>query len=90
MRVQIEVVRAQTQRRTQDDVVEHGGQSVDDQVCAAPGPNDGPEIPGVRFDDPDLAPFSEEAAGSLDVAVSAPDGVSLTIEELRQQGAGAA
>jgi len=51
MRVQIEVMGAQPERRTQNDLVEHRRQCIDDQICAARGTHDGPNVAGVRLDD---------------------------------------
>jgi hypothetical protein len=88
--IQIEVMGPQPQRRAQDDLVENGGRSVYDQVGPATGADDGPQIPGVRFDDLDPALLTQESARPLDIAIAAPDGVALARQEMCQQPAGAA
>jgi hypothetical protein len=90
MRIQIKIVDAEAQRGAQDDLVEHGRRSVDDQVAAARGAHDGPQVARVRFADLDLAFLAEKAPGALRIAVAAPYCVPLARQQLCQQGASAA
>src|SRR5208282_695 len=90
VRIEVQVVRAQAQSRPQNDFIEDRGRGVDDQVGPAGGAYDGPEVPRVGLHDFDLALFAEEAGRALDIAIAAPDGMPLPLEELCQKGARAA
>src|SRR5271170_2151557 len=81
---------AQTQRRAQNNFVEDGGRGVDEQVAAASGAHDGPEIARVRFFYLDRALLAEKLPRAVRVAIAAPDRVSLAHKQLSKQGAGAA
>src|SRR5271156_899636 len=81
---------AQTQSRAQNNFVEHSGGGVDQQIAAASGAHDGPEIARVCFFYFDRAFLAEKFPGAVRVAIAAPDRVSLAREQLSKQGAGAA
>src|SRR5271154_1632404 len=81
---------AQTQRGAQNNFVEDGGRGVHQQVAAASGAHDGPEIARVRFFYFNGALLAEKFPRAVRVAIAAPDRVSLAHEQLSKQGAGAA
>src|SRR5580658_5624506 len=83
-------MRAQAQRRAQNDFVEDGGRGVHQQVAAASGAYDRPEIARVRFHHFNRALLAEKFPCALRVAIAAPDRMSLAHEQLSKQGAGAA
>ena len=85
--VEVHVMGAQAQRGAKDDLVEDGRRGVDEEVAAASGAHDGPEIAGVGFDDFDGTFFVEEATGAGHVAVATPDGVALAREQLSEERA---
>jgi len=81
---------SQPQRRAQNNLVKDCRKRIDDQVCPARRSDDRPDIPRVRFDDLNLAFPAEKMVRPLDIAVAAPDDMSLSFEESCQQRARAA
>ncbi len=86
MRGHVEVVGAQAQGGAQDDLVENGRGGVHQQVAAAAGLHDPPEV--ARVGRQAGKQGSEEAPGALGVAVAAPDDVALALEQLGQEAPG--
>ena len=79
---------AQSQRRTHDDLVKDGGGSVDDQLATAGCADDTQYITGVHFSDGNAAFPAEEFTRTLEVAISAPNVMSLTDQQLCKEGTG--
>ncbi len=88
MRTQVEIMRAKAKRSAQDDFVEDGCRSVDDELAALGGFDDAAQVASVYFGDGDNALPAQKAARANRVAVAAPDGVALTVEKLCEEGAG--
>src|ERR1700683_2091606 len=83
-------MRTQAQRSAKNNFVEHRRRGVDQQIAAACRANDRPQVSSVRFHNFYFAFLSEKLLCSFRVAVSAPDGMSLTHQQMGQQRAGAA
>ena len=81
---------AQMQSGANYDLIEDGRRRIDDQIAATRGADDTAKIAGVYFGNGDGAAFAEKAAGSLGVAIAAPDCVPLPLEKLCEERAGRA
>src|SRR5260370_25822718 len=85
---EIHVMRAQPQRRPQDNLVKHRSRSVDDELAALRALHDSAQIPRVHFRYRDGAFLAQEAPRALRIAVSAPDRMSLPLHQLPEKGTG--
>jgi len=90
MGTEVEIARAEAKGRADDDFVEDGSGSIDDELAALGGADDSIKIAGVHFSDGDGGFLAEEAAGALRVAVATPDVVALPFKKLCEKGASGA
>jgi hypothetical protein len=81
---------AQMKGGAHDDQVKHGGRGIHNQLAAASGSHDSAQISRIDQGHGDDAALPEKAARALRVAVAAPNGMSLPLQELREKGAGGA
>src|SRR3989441_1870453 len=86
-RCQVYIMRAQSQRRAQDDLVEYSRPGIHQQGVAPCRANNGPQIPGVDLLHRDVALLPEEAPRALHVPVSASNNVTLTGKQMGEQRA---
>jgi hypothetical protein len=86
----VEVVGAQAECCAQHDLVHDRGAGIDDQMAAARGAHDAPQIARVHLPDRDRGFPAQEAARADGIAVAAGDLVALAHEEARDQRAGGA
>src|SRR5262249_1585006 len=75
------------QRRAHHDLVEDGGRRIDDELAPAPRSHDPAQVSRIDRLDLDLALLAEEAPRSLGLAIPAPNGVPLSLQQVCQQGA---
>src|SRR5229473_59434 len=85
---EIHVMRAQPQRRPQDNLVKHRSRSVDDELAALRGLHDSAQVSRVYFRYSDGAFLAQKAPRALRIAVAAPDRMSLPLQQLCEKGAG--
>jgi hypothetical protein len=83
-------VRAQAKRGSHHNLIKDARRSVDDELAAACGAHNAPQISCIYLGDGNRASFAQKAAGTFEVTVTAPDSVSLTLEEFCKKGAGCA
>ncbi len=88
VRAEIGVMRAQPQRGPENNLIEHRRRSVDDELAALCGLHDSAQVSRVHFGYRDGAFLAQEAPRALRVAVSAPDRMSLPLQQLREKRAG--
>ena len=72
----------QAQRGTHDDLIEDRGRGVDDEVAATRRADDAAQVSRVHPGDGDGAALAQEAAPTFGIAVTAPDRMSLTLQQL--------
>src|ERR1700683_5122834 len=83
-------MRTQAQRSAKDNFVEHRRRGVNQQIATACRTNDRPQVSSVCFHNFYSAFLSEKLFRAFRVAVSTPYGMSLTDQQMGQQGACAA
>src|SRR5271157_442749 len=88
VRAEIHVMGAKTEGGAEDDFVEDGGRSVNDQLAALCGANDGAEVARVDGGDGDGGLLAEKAAGAGRIAVATPDVVTLAFQQLCEERTG--
>src|SRR5439155_19514029 len=85
---QVHIMRAQPQRRAQDNLIEDLSRSIDDELAALRGLHDSAQISRVHLGYRDGAFLAQEAPRALRIAVAAPDRMSLPLQQLCEKGAG--
>src|SRR6267378_1258468 len=90
VRTEIEIVRAESQRGANHNLVEHRRRRIDDQLAALRRFHNRTQIPRVHGGDGDSRFLPQEAPRAHGVAIPAPDHMSLAFQELREQRTGRA
>src|SRR5437899_11705785 len=85
MRAEIKIRRSKAQRSPNHDLIENRGRRVDDQLAALRRLNNGPQIPRIHIGDGYCRFLPQKAPRPRGIAIPAPDHMSLTFQELREQ-----
>jgi hypothetical protein len=74
--------------RAQDNFIKNRSRGIDDELAALGGLHNAAQIAGVDLSDGNGALFAEKTPRADRIAVTAPNGVALTVKKLREEGAG--
>lgn len=81
-------MRTKPQGRSQDNLIKHGSGGVYNQLRPTSGSHYAPQISRVDMNERDRAPFAQESAGAIQVAIAAGDLMPLSGEQVREIRAG--
>ena len=81
-------MRAQAQRGSHHNLIENGSRSIDDELAATSRAHDASQISRIHLGDGNRASFAQKAPRTIGVTVPAPDSMSLTLQQFREEGAG--
>ena len=70
---------AEAERGAHHDLVKNGGSSVDHQLAAACGSHNPMQVPGIHVGDGDATAPPQKVVCALQIAVTAPDRMSLPL-----------
>src|SRR5882762_4941132 len=88
VRAQVQIMRANAQRRAQNDLIKDGSRRVNQQLRATSGAHNAPEISRVHLNDRNFALLAEKMMGAVEVPVTTGDLMPLADQQVCEVGAG--